>query len=422
MPVNQPLKSTAELSIAQATIPNADTLVSRALALRDTIRAQAEEAEGLGRYTPAMHEAFLNAGFYHMLTPKMYGGYETDLRTFAKVIIEVGRGDPGTGWCLCLGHGHALTTAARWNKTAQDQVFNDEAGYFRASHSLVPAGKAFPVEGGYRIQARSPYQSGIPYSTHATVNVQLVENDTAPGAAPRFLQVLIPAGQFQILDDWGGDKVVGMRASGSNTVVVDDQFVPSEFAIEIDWLAEAELSESEGTRLHHNPMYLGVSQGFLNLELVSCIVGAARAAIDEFMRLMRCKAIPMPPYTPRIQDPMYQRDLGTAVLKANAAEALVLHAADVYTQHCADAVNGIRPFDRKSDIDVFGLLQEAGKMACEAVETLFRSAGSSAATKGQPMQRYMRDVLMYRTHTTAQFELMAQRIGAVQIGERNSVW
>lgn len=146
MPVNQPLKSTAELSIAQATIPNADTLVSRALALRDTIRAQAEEAEGLGRYTPAMHEAFLNAGFYHMLTPKMYGGYETDLRTFAKVIIEVGRGDPGTGWCLCLGHGHALTTAARWNKTAQDQVFNDEAGYFRASHSLVPAGKAFPVE------------------------------------------------------------------------------------------------------------------------------------------------------------------------------------------------------------------------------------------------------------------------------------
>lgn len=426
MSLNQPLKSTAELPIAQVTreqnTPTTETLVSRAIALRDTIRAQAEEAEDLGRYTPALHEAFLQAGFYHMLTPKMYGGYETDLRTFAKVIIEVGRGDPGTSWCLCLGHGHALTTAARWSKAAQDQVYNDEAGYFRASHSLVPAGKAIPVEGGYRIQARSPYQSGIPYSTHATVNVQLVEDGAIPETAPRFLQVLVPAAQFEILNDWGGDKVVGMRASGSNTVVVDDQFVPAEFAIEIDWLAEAEMSESEGTNLHHNPMYLGVSQGFLNLELVSCIVGAARAAIDEYERLMRIKSIPIPPYTPRFQDPMYQHDLGTAVLKANAAEALVLHAADVYTQHCADAVNGIRPFDRKSDIEVFGLLQEAGKMSCEAVETLFRSAGSSSATKGQPMQRYMRDVLMYRTHTGAQFDHIAQRVGAVQIGERNAVF
>lgn len=426
MQVEQQLTMAEQLPISHGEsdqrIPDADTLISRAVALRETIRAQAAEAEVLGRYTPGMHEAFLDAGFYHMLTPRMYGGYETDLRTFAKVIIEVGRGDPGTGWCLCLGHGHALTTAARWTRKAQDHVFNNDTGYFRASHSLVPAGKAFPVDGGYRIQARSPYQSGVPYSTHATVNVQLVEDNADPDAPPRFLQVLIPASQFEILDDWGGDKIIGMRASGSNTVVVDDKFVPSEFAIEIDWLAEAELWESEGTRIHHNPMYLGVSQGFLNLELVSCVVGAARAAVDEYTRLMLSKPVAMPPYGPRRVDPMYQRDLGTAVLKTNAAEALVLHAAEVYTAHCADAVNGVRAFDRKSDIEVFGLMQEAGKMACEAVETLFRSAGSSSAGKGQPMQRYMRDVLMYRTHTTAQFDVMAQRVGAVQIGERNSVW
>jgi 3-hydroxy-9,10-secoandrosta-1,3,5(10)-triene-9,17-dione monooxygenase len=403
-------------------IPSAATLISKAVALRDAIRAQADEAEVLGHYTPALHETFLNAGFYHLLTPRIYGGFETDLRTFAKVVIEIGRGDPGTAWCYCLGHGHALTTAARWTPKAQDAVFNNDAGYFRASHSLVPAGKAFPIDDGYRIQARSPYQSGVPYSTHATVNVQLVDDKADPDAPPRFLQVLVPASQYKILDDWGGDKIIGMRASGSNTVVVDNQIVPSEFAIELDWLAETAVSESEGTRLHHNPMYLGVAQGFLNLELVSCVVGAARAAIDEYTRLMLTKSVPMPPYSPRRADPKYQRDLGTAVLKTNAAEALVLHAAEVYTQHCAAAVNGIRPFDRKSDIGVFGLLQEAGKMACEAVETLFHSSGSSSVAKGQPMQRYMRDVLMYRTHGGAQFEVVAQGVGAVEIGERNSIW
>ena len=41
-------------------------------------------------------------------------------------------------------------------------------------------------------------------------------------------------------------------------------------------------------------------------------------------------------------------------------------------------------------------------MACEAIEMMFRTAGSSATNPGQKMGRYFRDVQMYLTHPSSQ--------------------
>jgi 3-hydroxy-9,10-secoandrosta-1,3,5(10)-triene-9,17-dione monooxygenase len=41
-------------------------------------------------------------------------------------------------------------------------------------------------------------------------------------------------------------------------------------------------------------------------------------------------------------------------------------------------------------------------LACEAVEMLFHSAGASSAKRGDRLQRYFRDVQMYRVHFQSQ--------------------
>tara|TARA_R110002020_G_scaffold65413_9_gene172799 strand:- start:162 stop:1397 length:1236 start_codon:yes stop_codon:yes gene_type:complete len=397
-----------------------EELIRRAEGLRELIRAQAQEAEALGHYTDDVHEALLAQGFYHVLTPKRYGGLELDVATFAKLAVEISRGDPGSGWCYVLGHGHALTTAALWSQSAQDEVFTTPAGYFRASHSLQPGGTARKVDGGYIVNGVSPYQSGVPYSTHATLSVILEGEDR--GGFPAFLQVLVPEGQFEIVDDWGGDAIIGMRASGSNSVRVAEQFIPEHYAIELDWLGELEKSTSPGAVLHDNPMYLGVAQTFLQTELVAVIVGAARAALDEYEVLSRTKASALPPRAPRIEDPGHQHDFGAAKARTDSAEAILLHVAHRYAEQNEAAVRGGIPFTRKADVENYGMLLQAGELASQAVEILFRSAGSSAAKKGARIERYYRDVSMYRTHTSSQYDALAQRIGAVNFDVITSVF
>lgn len=394
-------------------------VVERARGLHELLRSQQDEAEDLGRYTQEVHEALLAGGFYHLLTPKRYGGLEADLATFAKVVIEISAGDPGSGWCYCLGHGHNLTTASGWPVEAQDEVFNNPLGYFRASQSLPPSGTAKRVEGGLLINARSPYQSGVPYATHATVLVLL---EDAGSEQPTFLNVLVPADKFQILPDWGGDATLGMRASGSNTVLVENEIVPEYYATVSDFLQVQEQSTSAGYKLHGNPIYLGVAQTFLLTELVAVVIGAARAALDEYETIIRQRKTILPPQILRVEDPQHQRDFGHARVLTDSAETIVLACAQRYLEHSATAVSGGQPFTRKMDIELFGQILQAGDMASQAVELLFRSAGSSAAKRGERMQRYMRDVQTYRGHNVAQFDPIVQRIGAVHLGQAKSIY
>lgn len=397
---------------------DADEVVARARSLRETIRAQQDQAEALGHYTEDVHERMIELGLYHLLTPRRYGGSEVSLKTWLRTVIEISAGDPGTGWCYCLGHSHNIQAASLFGEHVQDELFGTAAGYFRASHSLAPAGTAIPVEGGYRLTGVSRYQSGSPYSTHAIV---LVRVEDAGEGEPRAVQAILSADQFRLLDDWGGGRVLGMRASGSNSVAFDDVFVPADRMAPPTWAGETP-PERTGAGIHGNPMYIGSVQTFLGAELAAVVVGTARAAIDEWTELSRTRLSPLPPFVTRDRDPASQRILGEATIKADAAEAMLLQVADTIEQWSADFAAGRAPLTRGMDTRLNGLGLEAGRLAADAVEMLVRSAGSSEARPGRRMERYSRDVQMYLTHAAAQYGAWMQGIGATVLGVQESAF
>ena len=55
----------------------AETIIARAKALIPEIRAQADEAEKIGKHVPELDKKFVDAGFYRILQPKRFGGYGT---------------------------------------------------------------------------------------------------------------------------------------------------------------------------------------------------------------------------------------------------------------------------------------------------------------------------------------------------------
>jgi len=392
-------------------------ILRRARSLRDLIRAEGAESERLGRYTEAVHEALLEQGLYHLLTPRRYGGLEVSLTTWLKTVMEIAAGDPGTGWCYCLGHSHNIQAAALYPESVQDEVFSDPRGYFRASHSLFPAGKAVPVEGGYRLTGMSRYQSGSPYSTHAIV---LVSIDDPDGGPARAVQAIIPSRDWRLVDDWGPEHVHGMRASGSNSVAFDDVFVTEEQLAPATWAGQTP-PEQTGYGIHGNPIYLGSVQTFLSAELSAVAVGTARAALDEWEALARVRTAPLPPFATRDRDPLSQRLFGEASIKTDAAEALVVTIGDTIDEWSRGFVAG-EPLTRAMDTRLGGLALEAGRLAAEAVEMVVRAAGSSEARPGKRLERYSRDIAMFRTHAAMQYDAWMQGIGATILGIQESAF
>ena len=385
-------------------------IVARAAALKPLLREQQDESERRGCYSETIHQEFLTAGSYRMLQPRRFGGYEFDLPTFWKAMVQISEGDPGTGWGLTLGSHHALVVGSRWSERGQREIFGP-TGDFRGPHRPQPMGTAEPAPGGYIVSGTWDYCSGAPYATHFLGNVAVRGRDPADRRAP---VVVVPRDQFTVLDDWGGGAHLGMQASGSNSVVLDNVFVPEHLALDEDWTGGS--GATPGTELHGNPMYLGMVFGIYHAGLALTVVGAARAALEEFEGIITSRKTTFPPQVMRYEHHDHQRTWGLARGLTDSAEALLYHAGETYMELCHRWARLGTPFTKEDDARLFGILQQSGRLASEAVELLFHGSGSSAARRGQRMQRYFRDVAMYRGHVAAQYLNTASGFARLHFG------
>ncbi|OGA65556.1 MAG: hypothetical protein A3G83_04700, partial [Betaproteobacteria bacterium RIFCSPLOWO2_12_FULL_68_20] len=379
-----------------------DTLVARAAALRGELRARQDEHDALGTYAEDLHRRFLAAGFYRITQPRLFGGYELDLGTFYRVMLEISRGHPALGWGLALAASHAFEVASHWPEEGQYELFGRD-GHFIAPHRAPPLGSLTPAKGGYLMNGTWDYCSGVPHATHFIGGAWLRRE----GAPPQHAHAVVRREQVTVLDDWGGDRVLGMRASGSNSVRVENVFVPEQHVGHLTPGLGSRLDNpsegTPGTRLHGNPMYLGQLAGPFHVTLVMPIIGAARAALDEYEDIIRTRKTLSVPQILRFEHFDFQRPFGHALTLTDAAEALMLKVCETYHENCRRwAETGI-PASVEDNMRLWGTMQQSGRLACEAVELLFHAAGSGAARKGQKMQRYFNDVAMYRGHSSSQY-------------------
>ena len=376
-----------------------ETMIQRARGLRDMLRAQQEEADERGWYTDEVHQAIKDAGLYRIVQPRMFGGYEFDTTTLIKVVIEIARGHPSSAWCYCLGSSHAMIVGSHFQPEAQAELYGPE-GDFRAPHRAPPAGKLERVDGGYRVTGTWNYSSGSPICTHFMGGALLPRGE---GERPRNVDIIVPRDQIEILPDWGGDRSLGMRGSGSNTVKLTDVFVPDSHIVDSVLLTLPDWSNgTPGARLHGNPMYLGVPGGVYHSTFTAILTGAAWAAIDEYEQILRKKSVMGRPDVLKLHDPASQAALGEALSLTHAAEAIAISAAAEYMEQCRRWQATGQPITAEDTFKIWAMAQKGCYLACDAVEALFRTASASSSHKGQRMQRYFRDIQMYLVHPSSQ--------------------
>jgi alkylation response protein AidB-like acyl-CoA dehydrogenase len=163
-------------------------------------------------------------------------------------------------------------------------------------------------------------------------------------------------------------------------------------------------------------MYLGRVAGPYHMSLITPIIGAAKAALDEYQDIIRTKNTNFPPITPRAEHEDFQRAFGRATILADTAENLLIRGGEVYMEMCQRWASDGTLITVEQNLRLWAMLQQAGRMACDAVELLFKNAGTSAARKGSRLERYLRDAQMYRMHPSSLFENFWAPVGRARLG------
>jgi 3-hydroxy-9,10-secoandrosta-1,3,5(10)-triene-9,17-dione monooxygenase len=379
-------------------------MIGRAVALREKLLEQQAATEERTYYSPEMHEEFQRAGFYRTYIPRRFGGYGFGLPTYARVLMELARGCPNTAWCMGLAGNHALQIGSWFPERSQAEIFGD--GDFRAASVAMPIGPATRTEGGWELNGKISYASGIPYSTHYMGQAMMPDTDPE---APQFLLFVAPKSEWTMLDDWG--NLLGLKGSGSQSIVFDHGRIPAHFALENTFMIDVDVSNgTPGLELHGDPMYGGRAIGPFTVSLAALIVGAAYCALDEYEVLMETRMTRRPPMMLRKFDPDFQRWYGAALSKIATAEAAVMNAADQHMELCQRFVDEGRPFTYADDMRVGCIGREAIVQSWETMQgDIWRTAGSSAAGKGERMERMFRDTSMFNSHFNVQLRDWAYR-------------
>jgi 3-hydroxy-9,10-secoandrosta-1,3,5(10)-triene-9,17-dione monooxygenase len=365
-------------------------IIARAEAMVPTLVGRQSETEQRTYYAPDTHEAFRQAGFYRILVPRRYGGYEFGTETFMRVVMTLARACPSTGWMFCLGAVHSVVVATLFGQQAQDELF--EVGDFICPATVMPNGSAERApDGGWIVNGTWGYCSGAPYATHFLGHVFASREE---GGEPQPMLFIAPASQFRRLDDWG--QQLGLKGSGSHSIVIENGHIPDYFALDTHMSLYTVSDETPGVHLHPNPLYGGGPLSFMMFESASLAVGMAQGALDAYAELMRTRTTSFPPITGRSEDPDFQTWYGEAVGKLATAEAAVLHAIGQWNDLAAQ---GPSAFTSEAEWRLATICREVIRLSWQAVEKyLFPTAGSSAVRKGEHIERVWRDLSMMQSH------------------------
>ena len=344
----------------------------------------AERAPTHDRAGDFPHENFADlreAGFLALTAPRAHGGAELPLSRFLRVQETLAAGDGSTALALNM---HLIRIGAErespgWPRAWFDEVCRGAVAEGRLVNTAAteeglgsPAGGGMPetaavaVEGGWLLNGRKTFVTLAPALWYVVVLARL----DPPGGGPP------EAVDFMVLRDDPGLRVdetwdaLGMRASGSHDVVLEDVRLPADRLL-------ARRSERKAGRAGSVWFALGVA---------ATTIGVAAAARDHAVAFARERSPGGAGAIAAI--PGVRRRIARIDLLLQRSRALVADAARAWEgrgQAGADA--GMAPADRAAAAKL-----DALDNGIEAVDLAMRVVGGVSLQRRRPLERYYRDV------------------------------
>ena len=368
--------------------PEAIELIERARAMAPRLAERARAAEDALMVPRETVAEMQEAGFFKVLQPKRWGGYEMDPRVFYTVQMALAEGCMATAWI------YGVIGVHNWQiplfpEQAQIDVWGQDPTTLTASTNM-PTGKAEPVEGGYRFSGRWSWSSG---SQHCEWIL---------------LGGLLPKKDFQIIENF---DVLGLRATGSHDIEVTDAFVPAHRTHRTNDHSDA---GCPGRAVNPGWLYrIPFTQVFQRAVSSACL-GATDAAINSFRQ--RCASFVGKHGAKTAEDVNSQLAVSEAMMMTDQAK-LVLYRN---FQRIVDCAKNGTVMDVEERLMQRAQASQVPKRCAEVVNEIMRACAAGGVFKTNPIERTFRDLHVARGHIANNSDTYARSHGAVMLGLPNA--
>jgi 3-hydroxy-9,10-secoandrosta-1,3,5(10)-triene-9,17-dione monooxygenase len=382
--------------------PEPAELIANARAMIPALAARALEQRRMRRILPETIAQMQSAGFFRVLQPRRWGGYEMDLGTFYAIEIALGEGDMSTGWTYGV-LGVVSWVLGLFDDRAAQEAWGTDASVLICS-STMPAGKATAVDGGFRLSGHWRYASGCEHCGWALLGGMV----GAENAAPDWRFFLVPRRDYRTVDAW---QVAGLQGTGSIDVILDDVFVP---AYRTQRLQDNFLLRGAGQALNTSSLYrLPFGQIFVR-GVSTAGLGALQgmlAALIDHGRSRVTRAGGRSAENPFVQ--LLCAETAAAIDEMRTTLDRNFRVLHDYAQRGETPPLELR---LQYKFQSSAVMERSTRLAAR----IFKATGAGGLSDELPFGRILADLMAARQHVSNQYEHYGSNWGATMFGIENT--
>ena len=346
------------------------------LAEKEALQADAEAT-----ISQNVVNVIIEEGINKLILPKEYGYPQIDFTTFTNMVKTVGYYNLSAAW---LTYFYSLHNS--WvpflSKKRMDEIY---ATGGLIADIFAPVGKVERCEGGFLLSGKWNYVSGVNYAEWiALAAIYQFEGEHQPER----IGLAVKVSELSIIRDWDS---LGLRGSGSNTVIADRVFIPEDMVFRFSEIIENrkphKLEIDEDYLYYNVPYFSAFYVGFAAMAM-----GAAERVLDEYKE--RTSKRVRSDGTKEGEASRSQRILAELSIKHKASVGLMKEYINMLEtdngQYTPGEYFGIRATIIQNCVDI------AGKATL--------ALGASALIKGCPLEMITRDLIAIGTHITSLYD------------------
>src|SRR5665213_161300 len=274
--MNKPVKSSGSY---WGTKTDFDSLMTQVKEIGSILEQNADENDKLGRLNEATLAALKPLRMSHIFASESDGGAQLSPTQGLKLIEAITYFSGSAGWISMVHTCVTAMSAAFLPDSAVGRLFAPGTEN-RFSGQGTPTGMLKKVEGGYLLNGKWSYASGMYHATYSH-SAALVDDGTGKPAKDDKGDIIVlcahaPVEQHGLLGNW---DVLGLRATGSIDYDAKDIFIPDDMVFPILTAEPQRLKEF---------FSLGVV-GLAAIGHSGWAIGASRRMMDEIAKFARSK-------------------------------------------------------------------------------------------------------------------------------------
>jgi alkylation response protein AidB-like acyl-CoA dehydrogenase len=388
----EPAVLTTPVNTSPETIPN---IFDRVEALAQDFATRAATHDRDSSFPFENFTALHAAGLLSLTVPRELGGQGLGLATICRVIAGIARGDASTALVLTmhyLQHAHAARSR-RWHPEVYQQLCREtiegiallnaarvEPELGTPARGGLPATIAEPTSEGWRITGHKQYTTGSPILSYFIVWARTTEEEPRVGSflVPRDLPGL------RVVETWDH---LGMRATGSHDLILENVLIPPEYALDIRPISTA-------------PSVDPLTSIWNSLTISALYLGVATSARNWLVDYLGDRT-PTNLGAPLATLPRFQTAVGEI-------EALLFNNRRLIYGLAQDIENG--EYDTSIGLQAQAVKYLTTNNGIRAIEIALELTGNPGLMKKNPLERHYRDILCSRIHTP-QNDAICQSLG-----------